>query len=114
MLGDRNAGAGKDEGDGRADVEGAGAVTAGAANVHGAGRGRHAHHARQHGADGAGQFRDGFATDAHGHQQAGDLGRGGLARHDEAEGGLGLLGIQGSPGCQAGEHGLEGVHAAAR
>ena len=68
VLGHRHAGTREDKGDGGRDVEGGGAIAAGAADVDGVSRGLDGDHAGAHGADGAGQFGDGFAADAHGHE----------------------------------------------
>jgi hypothetical protein len=104
VLGDRHAAAGDDELAGRRDVVGAGAVAAGPAGVDGAGRGFDGEHLGPHRAGRAGDLVDGFAANAQGHEQAADLARRRVARHDDSEGLLGLFAGQGlTAGCQPDE-----------
>src|SRR5262249_27055271 len=85
VLGDADAGTGDDEGGGRRDVEGAGAVAAGAAGVDewsrivgkGDRQGVAAHRRGE-----TGDLGDRLTAHAKGRDERGDLGRGRLTRHD--------------------------------
>ncbi len=107
VLGHRHAAACQHEGDGGGDVEAAGRVAAGAADVDRALRGVDAVHAGAHRTNRTGEFGDGLAADPHRHHQAGDLRRGGFAGHDGGEGGFGLGLVQRLAGGDAGEDGFE-------
>ena len=90
VLGDGNAGAGDDEGRGGRDVVAAGGIAAGADDVDGVGRRLDPGHLLAHGGDRAGDLVDGLAAHPQRRQERADLHRRRLARHDDAEGLLGL------------------------
>ncbi len=107
VLGDRHAAAGDDEGYRGGDVQGAGGVAPGAADVDRIGGGDDRGHAAAHGSDRAAEFGDGFAAHPHRHEQAADLRGRGLAGHDDVEGDFGIGVGQGFPGGEAGQDGFQ-------
>ena len=87
VLGDGDPGAGRDKGGGGRDVEGAGMVATCTAGIHqrlafGVDRGGKG----AHGLGKTGDFVDGTALHVDGRKQRGDLGGGGLARHQNTHG----------------------------
>ena len=117
VLGDGDAGGGDHQGGAGGDVVSAGTVTAGADNVDGAGRRLDRQGLGAHDAKRAGDLLDGFAAHPERHQKSTDLGGGGLPRHDDLEGGLGLVFGQRRAGRHLADQLLHGgggfVHAAA-
>ena len=90
VLGHRHAAAGDDERRRGRDVEGAGAVAAGADGVDGARRRLDRQRLGAHGARGAGDLLDRLAAHAQRHQERAHLRRRRVARHHRVEGGGGL------------------------
>ena len=115
VLGDRHARAGDDEGGAGRDVVGAGRVAAGADDVDRARRGlRPASSGRASSATAPAISSIDLAADAERHQEAADLARRRLARHEDAEGRLApRRGSARSPDADLGEEGLHGSSASA-
>ena len=110
MLGDRHAGGGDDEGRGGRNVDAVRIVAAGTDDVDGAGRRHDAQHLVAHGGDGAGNLVDRLAAHAQRHQEAADLPRRRVARHDDVEGVARFL--EGKRGARRhlGDMGFQGGH----
>ena len=93
MLGHGDASGGDDEGGGRGDVKGIGAVSAGAHDLQGVHVVEQAHAVGAHPGGAGGDLVDGLPLDGQGGQEGGHLNLAGLAAHNLIhDGGGGLVG----------------------